>query len=92
MDQEKFGSFRVNLLMRHGTAVTRLLSELSQSGEDCDARLARMIADDAADYVWACLIARTADEGVPIRAVRNDVAEAVFEILQGRGFADPERL
>ena len=82
------GSFQIGIFMRHGAAITRLLGEMPEEARDSDRLFCDQLADDAANFVWGCLMAREAERSSwVIRAVRNDVADAIRAVLEARDLA-----
>ncbi|MEI7610168.1 MAG: ADP-ribosylglycohydrolase family protein, partial [Rhodospirillaceae bacterium] len=64
-------------LLRHGPAVDRLVRELRESDDPGREQIVPALAFEAADFVWAFLVAMEYDEAKQSRCMRNKVAEAI---------------
>ncbi|QFG38464.1 hypothetical protein ESD82_20865 [Paracoccus pantotrophus] len=82
-------TYLIDKLRRHGLAVDRLSQERSNGiGEFHDMPVTHALAFDAADFIWAALVSFGVAEAQESRAVRNHVAEAIIDVLQGHGIPD----
>lgn len=71
------------LVVRHATAIERLRAELLDLEGACD-RL-DTLSRDAANLVYAFLIANGNDVPLDTRDLREDVAEAILQVLGKHG-------
>ncbi len=82
-------TYLIDKIRRHGLAIDRLTRERSSgSGEFHDIPVTDALAFDAADFIWAALVSLGVAEVQESRAVRNHVAEAIIDVLQGHGISD----
>lgn len=77
--------YLARIMLRHGSSAQRLINELD-TGLQQEEGVKNAIAFDAADFVWAVLAAYGFEKVQNERCLRNQVAEAIIEVLE-RGTA-----
>ena len=71
------------MLARHGLAIQQLTRDMAREADEAD--LVRFLAYDAANFVYAFLLA-TGNQVTPAdRTLRNDVQDAILAVLAKHG-------